>query len=66
MIDPDEQEPYRVERVEPDGVSFKVVDWEENVALHCSDKPSAEQYTVLLNQAFRRGYKVGFRKARRP
>ena len=69
MIDPDEQEPYRVERVEraePDAVSFKVVDWEENVVLHCGDKPSAEQYAVLLNQAFRRGYKAGFRKARRP
>ncbi len=61
MIDPDEQEPYRIE---PDGPRFKVVDWEENVALVCGDKTSAEQYAVLMNQAFRRGFKSGFRKAR--
>lgn len=63
MIDPDEQEPYRAE---PDGLRFKVVDWEENIALVCGDKQSAEQYAVLMNQAFRRGYKAGFRKARQP
>ena len=63
MIDPDEQEPYRVE---PDDVHFKVLDWEGNVALLCGDRGSAEQYAVLMNQAFRRGYKAGFRKARRP
>ena len=63
MIDPDEQEPYRVEL---DGPRFKIVDWEENVALQCGDKPSAEQYAVLMNQAFRRGFKAGYRKARKP
>ena len=61
MIDLDEKEPYRIE---PDGPRFKITDWEENVALLCSDRPSAEQYAVLMNQAFRRGYKVGYRKAR--
>ena len=63
MIDPDEQEPYRAE---PDGLRFKVVDWEDNIALLCGDKQSAEQYAVLMNQAVRRGYKAGFRKARKP
>lgn len=63
MIDPDEQEPYRIE---PDGARFKVVDWEGNAALACGDRPSAEQYAVLMNEAFRRGFKAGFRKARKP
>ncbi len=61
MIDLDEQEPYRIE---PDGPRWKVVDWEENVALTCGDRPSAEQYAVLMNQAFRRGHKAGLRQAR--
>ena len=62
MIDPDEQEPYRVE---PDGAKFKVVDWEDSTVLTCGDKPSAGQYAALLNQAYRRGFKAGIRKARR-
>ncbi len=61
MIDLDEKEPYRFE---PDGPRFKIMDWEDNVVLACGDRPSAEQYAVLMNQAFRRGYKVGYRKAR--
>ena len=61
MIDPDEQEPYRAE---PDGARFNVMDWEDGTVMLCGDKPSAEQYAVLMNQAFRRGYKAGFRKAR--
>lgn len=63
MIDPDEQEPYRVE---PEHAYFKVVDWEDCVVMTCGDAPSAEQYAALMNQAFRRGFKAGFRKARRP
>ena len=62
MIDPDEQEPYRIE---PDGQTFKVVDWEESTVLTCADEPSAGQYVALLNQAYRRGFKAGIRKARR-
>ena len=63
MIDPDEQEPYRVE---PDGARFKVVDWENGTVMICGDTHSAEQYAVLMSEAFRRGFKSGFRKARRP
>lgn len=62
MIDPDEQEPYRVE---PDGVQFKVMDWEGGGVMVCGDDRSAAQYAALLNEAFRRGFKAGFRKARR-
>lgn len=63
MIDPDEQQPYRVE---PDGARFNVVDWEDGVALNCGDAQSADHYTALMNEAFRRGFKAGFRKARKP
>jgi hypothetical protein len=63
MIDPDEQEPYRTE---PDRARFKVVDWEDGVVLICGDAPSANQYAALMNQAYRRGFRAGFRKARKP
>ncbi len=63
MIDPDEKESYTVQ---PDAGRFSVVDWEGNVILVCGDAPSAEQYAVVMNQAFRRGFKAGFRKARKP
>ena len=59
MIDPDEKEPYAVA---PDGGRFRVLDWEGNVLLVCGDAASAEQYAVLMNQAYRRGFKAGFRK----
>ena len=61
MIDPDEQVPYRVE---PDGGRFKVVDWNEGTVLICGDEPSAGQYAALMNEAYRRGFKAGIRKAR--
>ena len=62
MIDPDEKEPYTVQREEG---RFRVVDWEGSVILACGDSPSAEQYAALMNQAFRRGFKSGFRKGRK-
>ncbi len=61
MIDPDKREPYTVQ---PDGARVRVVDWEGNVILTCGDSPSAEHYAALMNQAFRRGFKAGFRKGR--
>ena len=63
MIDPDEREPYAVQ---PEAGRFSVVDWEGNVILVCGDSPSAEQYAALINQAFRRGFKAGFRKRSKP
>ena len=61
MIDPDEKEPYRIE---PESGRFKVMDWEDGVVLVCGDEPSAGQYAALMNQAYRRGFKAGIRKAR--
>ncbi len=62
MIDPDEQEPYRVE---PDGGRFKVVDWEDSTLLTCGDAASAAQHVALLREAYRRAFKAGLRKARK-
>ena len=61
MIDPDESPPYTVE---PEDGRFRVVDWEGNAILVCGDATSAEQYAVLMNQAFRRGFNAGYRKGR--
>lgn len=63
MSDPDESEPYTVQ---PEDGRFSVVDWEGNVILVCGDLPSADQYAALMKQAFRRGFKAGFRKGRTP
>jgi hypothetical protein len=61
MTDPDENEPYRVEAAQ--GV-FQIVDAAGEVILACGEEANAGQYAVLLNQAYRRGYKAGYRKAR--
>lgn len=63
MIDPDEKEPYRVEA---DAGKFNVVDWEGGIVLTCGDERSAAQYAALMNEAYRRGFKAGIRKARKP
>ena len=63
MTDPDENLPYSVE---PVGDRFKVVDWEGNVIISSGEAANAEQYAALLNQTYRRGYKAGFRNAKRP
>jgi hypothetical protein len=61
MIDPDESPPYTVE---PEDGRFRVLDWEGNTILVCGDAASAEQYAVLMSQAFRRGFNAGHRKSR--
>jgi hypothetical protein len=61
MIDPDESQAYTVE---PTDGRFSVVDWDGNAILVCGDATSAEQYAVLMNQAFRRGFNAGYRKGR--
>jgi hypothetical protein len=61
MTDPDENEPYRVEAAH--GV-FQIVDAAGEIILACGDEANAAQYAALLSQAYRRGYKAGYRKAR--
>lgn len=62
MPDPDEII-YRVRDAEQ---RFAVVDDSNRVIIVCRDKGSAEQYVSLLNEAFRKGFKAGYRKVRAP
>lgn len=62
MTDPDENLPYRVE---PEGDRFKVLDGKGHVIISSSNAGNAEQYAELLNQSHRRGYKAGYRDAKR-
>lgn len=62
MSDP-ENEPYRADH--EDG-RFRVLDGTGRVVLVCGDGNSATQYAVLLNEAYRRGYKAGYRTAKTP
>jgi hypothetical protein len=61
MEDP-ERQLYRVN--ERDG-TFEVLNDSGNVALVCNDEPSAANYAVLLSEAYQRGYKVGYRDAKK-
>ena len=56
-----EDQPYAV-RTAPD--RFEVLDASERVVMVSRDAASATQYAVLLNEAFRRGYKAGYKAAR--
>ncbi len=58
----DELAPYRVNAREG---CFEVVDGSGRVLMVCRDAPSAENYAVLLNDAFRQGHKAGYRDAKR-
>jgi hypothetical protein len=53
---------YRAQAIEG---RAQVVDEAGKVVLDCGNLASAEQYAVLLNQAFQRGFKAGFRAAKR-
>jgi hypothetical protein len=52
-------------RINPTKDFFEVVDDTGRRIIVCKDKLSADQYAALLNEAFRRGYKAGFRDAKR-
>jgi hypothetical protein len=58
----DAETPYRAQA--EDGRS-RVVDETGRLIVGCGDMGNAEQYAALLNQAYRRGYKAGYRAARR-
>jgi len=61
MTDPDETQPYQVKATQ--GV-FQVVDASGQVVLACDREANAGQYAALLTQAYRRGYKAGYRNGR--
>jgi hypothetical protein len=52
-------------RVQPGEHRFEVVDSAGRNILVCRDESSATHYTVLLNEAYQRGYKAGYREARK-
>lgn len=56
------EKPYRTQAT---GKHFRIIDETERVILDCGDQMSAEQYAALLNEAFGRGFKAGFRAAKR-
>lgn len=54
----EESPPYRI--IERDDL-FIVQDAQANSILQLRDKRNAEHYLVLLNSAYRAGYKAGYR-----
>ena len=57
----DDDDPYYVQQ---DDAGFRVRDDNEVTLMTCSDRRSAEHYATLLNRAYRKGFKAGFREAR--
>jgi hypothetical protein len=53
--------PYQVR---PEDNQFQVLDASNRVVMVSHDQASATQYSVLLNEAYSRGYKSGYRAAR--
>jgi hypothetical protein len=49
-------------RVQPEGERFCVVDQQGRVLIVCGDAGNANQYAVLMNQAYLSGFKAGIRK----
>jgi hypothetical protein len=40
-----------------------VIDEQGHVVMVCGDAGNADQYAVLMNQAYQRGFRAGIRKA---
>jgi hypothetical protein len=57
--------PHQHRVIEHDG-KFEVLNSSGNVVLVCHDEASATNYAVLLSEAFQRGYKAGYRDAKKP
>lgn len=56
-----DEPPYRVEAEPP---RFRVVDGAGRPGVVCRDEASAAQYAVMLNEAWKAGYRTGFRDGR--
>jgi len=48
-------------RVEARDEKYAVVTADDTVVLECRDAPSAQHYAEMLNRAWQRGYKAGYR-----
>ena len=49
----------------PEEKEYRVLDSGENTILTCQNKSSAENYVDLLSKAYHRGYKAGYRDAKK-
>ncbi|MHC4470580.1 MAG: hypothetical protein ACYTDY_15670 [Planctomycetota bacterium] len=57
-MDPDETKPFSVGA---SGESHAVLDAKGEVVLTCGDEGSAAHYAAMLNDAYGRGYRDGYR-----
>ena len=62
MPDDAEPDPYHVS---PREGRFEVLDRTGRAVMVCHDEGSATNYAELLNQAYRMGYKAGYREAKK-
>jgi hypothetical protein len=53
-------------RSNPRNGVWEVQDESGRVVMACRDERSAIDYAVLLNEAYRRGYKAGYRDSKKP
>ena len=64
MSEPNDRQ-YQVEEGKEDGTYLVLIAETGRTILVCRDRGSAEQYAVMLNEAFDRGHRAGRREARR-
>lgn len=60
---PDSEE--KIYRVKAENGSFRVLDEADRVIMVCGDQGSANEYAVVLNNAYRKGFKAGYREGKR-
>ena len=54
----------KIYRVKAENGKFHVLDESDRVVMVCRDEGSANEYAVLLNGAYRKGFKAGYREAK--
>jgi len=60
---PDSEE--KIYQVKAENGSFRVLDEADRVIMVCRDEGSANEYAVVLNNAYRKGFKAGYREGKR-
>ncbi len=61
----DQEEPYLEYKVEEQMGKYKITTSSGRTALSFRDENSASHYASLLNEAFQKGYKSGYRAGRK-
>jgi flagellar biosynthesis/type III secretory pathway protein FliH len=51
--------------VQSEAGKFQVLDASEKVVMVCHDEGSARHYAVLLNEAYQKGFKAGYREGKK-